>query len=958
MMYLRRKSVNLACALLPAAAALVLLACKPAVQTIVERPEVWCAGTSDHASGIEKPRDTSALYDPGEQTIRLSGAVRETVAFEFVLAAGNSHAVGLEVRMEDLIGPEGGIPKEAFRAYRHWPVTISRFPNWYLRLGLQRGDIEFPDALVPIETLDYGQPFTLAPGERLPLWVEIHIPESTMPGVYMGTLLVVSPDRTPETTTIELTVRDIYLSPADRLPMPARVQLAPIIAAHTELDPENLRVALADADATRSIDRTFKLLHEHGLSPYTDDLRPWFDQDQSGQVVFDWSLYDAWCGPYIDGTAYDDGEAASAWPLPVDLTQPDPRQYGGVQSAVYSSVLKDYVTKAAAHFEEKGWFDRTFVSFGVPESANPGEEDIDVVRQLAAITKLAGPRLPFMSHLIPQPMAPFGWFEHRHDDLSGTIDIWTTPCRYYHRPTMERLRQLGKRTWMSPDRPPFSGSLAVEAPPVQSRSIPWQAFLQGDDAVWIANTTRWPKALLDEPICRRGEPSDAWLVYPGRWFGLDAPIPSVRLKQLMLGAQDYQYLKLLDASGRGASARLIAGSLIKASGTGAYGDNYQDGLFGRRADEGRAWELARRLLVDELADALSPTPGETLDVDENKAIWAKFLAATRGIEVWTESARLTQGDRGENPGYLLSYDFAIRNELRTPISGRLAFGELVEPLRSMSDIVRVGPIGEMGLARGQLVAETPRLPTYGIDGHFTQEVVFDAGTSGAVTTTATVSVVSVPRSMMPIVVDGDLSDWPPSEYNAVGDFRLLNGRNDGATDGERAESRTIAFLCQRDDTLFIGLHASSPAKADAGGATRFSNVVTYEDLVPIGADLIEILIDPTNAATQSGELYHIVLQATGDPVFERGIGMNPPIGEWRPWPGRPPAYCVTHTEYGWSAEISIPIDAFGDDAKKRPIWGFNMARLEPIRGEYSDWARAPRYCYDPRTLGNMVWPNE
>ncbi len=36
--------------------------------------------------------------------------------------------------------------------------------------------------------------------------------------------------------------------------------------------------------------------------------------------------------------------------------------------------------------------------------------------------------------------------------------------------------------------------------------------------------------------------------------------------------------------------------------------------------------------------------------------------------------------------------------------------------------------------------------------------------------------------------------------------------------------------------------------------------------------------------------------------------------------------------------------------------GEHIARLEPQRGEYSDWARAPRYCYDPRTLGNLVWP--
>ena len=62
------------------------------------------------------------------------------------------------------------------------------------------------------------------------------------------------------------------------------------------------------------------------------------------------------------------------------------------------------------------------------------------------------------------------------------------------------------------------------------------------------------------------------------------------------------------------------------------------------------------------------------------------------------------------------------------------------------------------------------------------------------------------------------------------------------------------------------------------------------------------------------------------------------------------------TKYGWCAEIAIPIASFGPQAAKNPIWGINLARFEPSRGEYSDWSRAPRYCYDPRTLGNLIWP--
>jgi hypothetical protein len=133
--------------------------------------------------------------------------------------------------------------------------------------------------------------------------------------------------------------------------------------------------------------------------------------------------------------------------------------------------------------------------------------------------------------------------------------------------------------------------------------------------------------------------------------------------------------------------------------------------------------------------------------------------------------------------------------------------------------------------------------------------------------------------------------------------------------------------------------------------------VEYDGLMPADEDLVEILIDPTNRATRSDELFHVVLKSSGVAVFERGVGVKPPIGEVRPWPGPAPSHGVIRTDFGWSAEIGIPIHSLGPGSAKATVWGLNIARLEPQRGEYSDWAGAPRYCYDPRTLGNLIWPD-
>jgi hypothetical protein len=920
-------------------------------------PQAWGTGPEEVVSSTQAPRDQTGCFNRADGTIHVSGAVNETVAFEFVLSATNGSAVGVEVSVTDFGGDKAAIGKDAVHMYRHWPVLVDRYPNWYLRSMGLREQREIPDALIPIEARNFGQPFNIAARTSLPLWVEIRIPPATDPGTYRSTMVVRDASGNTSRTPIELVVRDIFLAPDEGIPILARVQLGPILAAHTQLDPENIKAAIATPEGARIIRRVFTMLHDHGLSPYTDEVRPRFGQTIEGAVELDWSQYDAFCSSLIDGTLYEDKRPADAWPIPADLKQPDPVQYSGIRSTMYASVLKDYLRASRAHFESKGWLDRAFVWFDIPGRDGPEAEDYALVRQLATITHLAGDKLAFVSAVIPQPMAPFGWFGHHYEDLASEVDIWCTPARYQHGPTLEQQRTLGKRTWLLPDRPPFSGSIAVEAAPILTRSLPWQAYLQEHDAITLPFTTLWPQEAFKEPVGHDGKADDTWLLYPGRMFGMDEPVASVRLKQLQLGRQDYQYLQLLEKHGRGGTARLLAGSMIKAAGTDAYGDNYQDGLFGRRVEDPAIWGLARSILEQEVAMAVTQQPEPAEAAVKIQDDWARLLSATRGIEVWSESARLTLDDRSTRGGYLMTFEVAVRSELRTPLEGTLSFGAMPAGIRSASDIVRVGPLAEMSLARKQLVAESPQLPPCDLDGHYAQEIIFDAGSSGRISTKGTVSVVTVPAFNGPIKIDGDLSDWPPNEFNAIGDFRLLNMRKDGAVGGAQAQSQTVAFLGHADGLLLIGIHAAVPdIENEEQGPERHSNVVQYEDLMPLAADLIEILIDPTNAGTQSGDLYHLVVKSTGDPFFERGVGTSPPIGQSGPWPGKPPEYCVTATENGWSAEIAIPIATFGPEATKTRIWGFNMARLEPRRGEYSDWARAPRYCYDPRTLGNLVWP--
>jgi hypothetical protein len=954
---------------------------KPAAP--LPEPLIWAESPGQPSSASVPPPDSTVVFDKLHNLVHLDGAVNETTAFTLFVSAQRGAISGVEIFAEQLVGADGAIPKEAIRLYRFWPIRLARFSNWYLRSQGPGVPREFPDALVPIETPDFGQPFAVAANERIALWVEIETPADAKPGLYRSALTIGSEGRRIAQLSIELTVRDIFLADNQALPVHAAVDIKPIVAAQTDLDPDNTRVAIGDETVRRLIRHAFELLHSHRLDPFTADVRPRCEQTSDGSLRVDWSDYDGFCGPLIDGSAYADRRPARAWPLPIDIRQPNAVQYDGDDSLQYTSVFKDYLIQCRSHFEEKrsarqgdgGWPCEIFVDLNLPMPSNPGHADVERFRRLAAIVrdvnhedaKLDSPEqkrasAQLLSMLVPQPMGPYGWMNHYHEDLSDLVGIWATPARYQHPQTLDQLHRAGKATWLPSDRPPFGGCLAIEAASVSARSLPWQAFLQRHDAIYLRRTTNWPsiEQLVSGSLDASSTRTDSFLIYPGRMFGREAPVASFRLKQLMLGLQDYQYLRLLEAHGRGETARLLAGSLVKAVGTQAYGDNYQDGLFDRCVDNPEVWQLARHILVEETASVLAEEVTGSAGPGASKSAWGRLLGATRRIVLTPDPVRLFYDEGRKKTPWRITCDVAIRNELRMPVEGSLRLGAIPEGSHAVMGQVQVGPLAEMELARRQLIIGAPSLQQTDLDGHAMQKVIFDAGTTALVEANAPLSMTTAanwsPGVGKPPAIDGRLDDWPPIAGNVAGDFHLVGRTYPDARANSRAASQTVAYFLQREGVLYVGIHAAlAQGSAALPDEPVAGNYVRYEDLMPIGEDLVEILLDPTNAGVQSEDLFHIVIKSTGIGLFEKGVAMEPPLGESGPWPGGPPKYAVARSEDGWSAEVAIPVASFGPTANPR-VWGLNVTRLEPQRGEYSDWAGAPRYCYDPRTLGNLVWP--
>jgi hypothetical protein len=156
------------------------------------------------------------------------------------------------------------------------------------------------------------------------------------------------------------------------------------------------------------------------------------------------------------------------------------------------------------------------------------------------------------------------------------------------------------------------------------------------------------------------------------------------------------------------------------------------------------------------------------------------------------------------------------------------------------------------------------------------------------------------------------------------------------------------------ESLYVALNCEFDA-ATMGPPSRW-NRVDYEDLIPVGAELVEVLIDPLNSGTRSPtDLYHLVVKPSGTYVAEKGILFDPPCGERRLWASDLEVATRVSADR-WTTELRIPLTSFDPESAGGAVWGFNLTRYDAATQEFSTWSGAWGNAYDPLSLGNLYLP--
>src|SRR3954453_12585785 len=472
--------------------------------------------------------------------VSLAAARGETESFQVVVRAGAEALQDVTIGVTDLTGPDGAtIAARDIALFREQYVEVkqSATPNgaagWY------------PDALVPFRDELTGrapanptvkaQGVTVEPGHNQPFWVDVLVGRNLTPGTYEGGLWVKGAQGRLGGGRIKL---QVY-----------RAQL-----------------------------------------PEVPGLRSSFNQWTDHSLAADEALIDEKVMPLWIARA---GAEKLAGKSPLNAAGLG--FWGGAESGTCRMAPPPSASEIA---QRAASFPRTLLLYDLTaQGVTDCPQLVETVRQWGRALHQAGVANLVAAAPVPELLEDPG-------QSRAPVDIWVvTPAAYHKAPDRVRAAQAaGAQVWAGmalADDPEVSPWL-LDASPLGYRLTPgFSAQSLGFTGVHYWAADRWSRQPWADVTYRsadgRSWPGEGVLVYPGAPAGVAGVVPSVRLKWIRDGVEDYDLIALARARGVPGLAKeleLVAGPAWKGATTAA-----------------AVLEAARRRLLEALEGSLRRTAG-------------------------------------------------------------------------------------------------------------------------------------------------------------------------------------------------------------------------------------------------------------------------------------------------------------------------------------------------------------
>jgi len=500
--------------------------------------------------------------------IDLDCARNESEAFQVVVRASEA-ASDVALDVAELGGPDGAtIPAAGVRVYKvEWvdinapyePDKPSEKPN--LR----------PDPLLPVNSA--RDRFAVEAGRNLIFWVAVAVPDDARPGTYRGEVRVMQGDSPAASVAVRLRVRRFALPKRPILQSMISFSDGNIYKAHGCKTPEEKEkvIRLYLEEYIRA--RLSPFLYAPGtmaFNPLPDGAIKWefalgADGKPTGEATLDFAGFDREGAYYLDQR-----DAFSAFNIAPYLwtrrevegkqevilrfadskgTAVERRNPGGSVNPVFDQLVVNVFRGIAEHLAAKGWLDRA-VYYVTDE---PSDDDAPALKQICELIRQADPRL--RTALTYDPANRPRLAELAEDGRS-LISVWVPYCTMYREDVAAEQRAKGAEYWLYD----VSTNCLISHSGQQNRAMFWTVWQRNANGYlyylstwWGREMTPWdrPNFMLPE-FTYKYRQGDGYFFYPPlKTYDpptpiLDHVVPTIRWELMREGAEDYDYLRMLE----------------------------------------------------------------------------------------------------------------------------------------------------------------------------------------------------------------------------------------------------------------------------------------------------------------------------------------------------------------------------------------------------------------------------
>ena len=557
--------------------------------------------------------DTRKLYNPAGTDLlkenwiydgsraRLNSARGEYISFQLVLTNNSTRKLeGIVVEMEPFSNEEDIIPIDP-ELFLEWHVNVITPSGGYPISSLGKG--WYPDALIPLDQIQLREP----PGRwtyplQLPdfnnrienqktmiIWVDQYVPferEDAVPGTYISEITVEIRDQVKR-IPVELEIWDFALPNENRF--------------RAALQHEGF-VARADENTELQV---YQVLRRNRISVMDPIYRPGLTVSDDGIVSYQWDDFDNRLAKYFTGAAFTKeygyhygpgyGEPIENFLVPFNVYHTrrntpgwpdvgDPEVERNPENrAIYVSAVTQFRNHILQYIDPDKTMLTAYID-ALDEAYFPEAWD-----RMVYYGDLLNEYFPEVEHRIDG-----GYSEEAMDIVKHSIDSWASHTIIYDHNDIKQYRELGIKDWIygsmiyeSRVNSWVGSSTYIDLPLVNERAISWATYKYGTFS-WLSwgIGAGWRAAWYDPETWKdyrddRDERAEqkilngngSLLYAPGIVPNVRTVCPSIRLKNMRNGVQEYEYLALLEdlTGSRDEVMELVNGIINEPFGRNAIG---------------------------------------------------------------------------------------------------------------------------------------------------------------------------------------------------------------------------------------------------------------------------------------------------------------------------------------------------------------------------------------------------